>query len=71
MLTQSQAFQILALYQAVKLEVIGLKRRGRSATVIAKELLGMPRNTKRELVLARLKDMRDELTNPKNAYTLN
>jgi len=62
MLTQAQAFQILALYQAVKLEGLGLKRRGRSATVIAKELLGMPKSTKREVVLARLKDMRDQLT---------
>ena len=62
MLTQTQAFQILALYQAVKLEGLGLKRRGRSATVIAKELLGMPKGAKREVVLARLKDMRDQLT---------
>ena len=62
MLTQAQAFQILALYQAVKLEGLGLKRRGRSATVIAKELLGMSQSTKREVVLARLKDMRDQLT---------
>ena len=61
-ITQPEAYRMLALYQAVKLESRGLKRRGRSATAIARELLAMPRNTKSAVVLACLEDIRQQLT---------
>ena len=51
---QIDAFRLATLRAAVKLEIYGMTRRGRSATVIAKELLGLPRKMPRELVFAAL-----------------
>lgn len=46
--------QLLALRGAVKLELRGMKRRGRSASVIAKEMFGMSRGARKQKVLDRL-----------------
>jgi hypothetical protein len=51
---QIAAYQMAQLRQMVKLEAIGMKRRGRSATMEAKLVLGLNKSTKREEVLARL-----------------
>ena len=54
---QIEMFRLAALRGAVKLEVLGMRRaRGhwRPATVIARELLGLPRNTSKAKVLAAL-----------------
>lgn len=49
---QIQLFQLVQLKAMIKLEAAGMTRKGRSATVVAKELLGLKRSTKREVVLA-------------------
>ena len=49
---QIQLFQLAQLKAMIKLEALGMTRKGRSATVVAKELLGLKRSTKREVVLA-------------------
>lgn len=49
---QIKIFQLLTLRQAVKLECLGMKRRGKSATVIVKDMLGLRRNLKSIEVLA-------------------
>jgi hypothetical protein len=51
---QIEMFRMAALRGAVKLEVLGMRRRGRPATVIARELLGLPRGTSKAKVLAAL-----------------
>ena len=51
---QIDAFRLASLRAAVKLEIYGMTRRGKSATSIAKQLLGLPRNMPRELVFAAL-----------------
>jgi hypothetical protein len=47
-----QLFQLVQLKAMIKLEALGMTRKGRSATVVAKELLGLKKSTKREVVLA-------------------
>lgn len=47
-------FRLLALRGAVKLEAVGLRRRGPSASSIAKKELGLGRNAKPAAVLAAL-----------------
>lgn len=47
------------LYRAMGLEVKGLKRRGRSATAICRDELGLPKNTKREVVMQKWKERID------------
>lgn len=49
---QIQLFQLVQLKAMIKLEALGMTRKGRSATVVAKELLGLKKSTKREVVLA-------------------
>jgi hypothetical protein len=49
---QIELFQLVQLKAMIKLEARGMTRRGRSATVVAKELLGLKKSTKREVVLA-------------------
>ena len=49
-------FQLRALLGAVQLEAKGMTRRGRSATVLAKEQLGLPKSTPREVVIAKLRE---------------
>jgi hypothetical protein len=51
---QIDTFRLMSMRSMVKLEALGMKRRGRSATVIAKEYLGLPKSTKREEVVAKL-----------------
>jgi len=53
---QIQLYQLTQLKAMVQLEARGMTRRGRSATVVAKELLGLKRSTKREVVLDKLVD---------------
>lgn len=47
---QISRFQLLALRNAVKLEIYGMRRRGRSARAIAAEMLGMSRMATKEEV---------------------
>lgn len=49
---QIKLFQLLTLRQAVKLECLGMKRRGKSATFIVKNMLGIKRTAKPIEVLA-------------------
>jgi len=49
---QIELFQLVQLKAMIKLEARGMTRRGRSATVVAKELLGLKKSTKRDVVLA-------------------
>ena len=50
---QIQMYRIATLRTAVRLEIRGIRAtsKGRSASAIAKELLGLPRSTKRQDVL--------------------
>lgn len=51
-------FRLAALRGGVKLEMVGMKRsRGKSATAVAKRLLGLPRSAKREEVLAKIEEL--------------
>ena len=49
---QIKLYQLAQLKAMIQLEAFGMTRRGRSATVVAKELLGLKRSTRREVVLA-------------------
>lgn len=49
-----QFAKLCALRGAVKMELRGMRRRGRSATVLAKELLGLQNSTSREKTLEAL-----------------
>lgn len=51
----------LARRGAVKLESRGLRRRGRSATAICREELGLPRGAKRQAVLAAIEKKLEEI----------
>lgn len=53
---QIEMFRLVTLRAAVKLECLGMKRSGRPATVIARELLGLPKSTRKEQVLAALNE---------------
>jgi hypothetical protein len=52
-----QQYQLLTLKSALGLEIRGMKRRGKSANVIACELLGLPKGTKKEITYEKLKDV--------------
>lgn len=57
-------YTVLALKAAVKLEMLGLRRSGkrRSATMLVKDMLGLPVRTKRKDVLVHLEEaLADEL----------
>jgi hypothetical protein len=49
-----QFAKLCALRGAVKMEIRGMRRRGRSATVLAKELLGLKNSTSKVATLAAL-----------------
>ena len=49
---QIRAYEMAQLRVMIKLEAKGMKRKGRSATMTAKELLGLKRTASREMVLA-------------------
>lgn len=51
-----RAVQIRAQISAVKLEKLGMKRRGRSLTVMLKEFYGLPKRSSYDDVLASLND---------------
>ncbi len=51
---QINKFQLLTLKSALKLEVLGMARRGKSANTMACQLLGLPKGTKKEITLAKL-----------------
>ena len=41
---QIERYRLAALRAAVRLEAVGMKKRGRSAAAISRELLGLPRS---------------------------
>ena len=47
-------FRLLTIRSGVRLEALGMTKRGKSCTAIAKEMLGLSRNTKRDEVLQAL-----------------
>lgn len=53
---QIEMYRLLVLKRALRLESMGIKRNGRSATVIVKEILGLPKSTKREVVMAKFEE---------------
>jgi hypothetical protein len=53
--------RLLALRGAVKLEMRGMKRRGRSASVVAKELLGISKSARRKKVLEKLDEAIEQM----------
>jgi hypothetical protein len=54
---QIALYRLAALRAAVKLEIRGLKAsRGRRATVIAREILGLPKSTRKAEVLAAIEE---------------
>jgi hypothetical protein len=46
--------RLLTLRAAVRLEIAGMRRNGRPASAIARDLLGLPASTRRAAVLAAL-----------------
>lgn len=52
--SQIDRFQLVALRGAVKLEKLGMKRRGQSAAMIAKNQFDLPKSTKYDDVIARI-----------------
>jgi hypothetical protein len=54
--TAIQKYALMVLAASIGLEARGMKRRGRSATSIARERLGMPKATRDQLI-AKLKEM--------------
>lgn len=57
-----ETFRLICLRSALRLEIKGMKRRGRSAATIAKELLGLPVRTPNAEVEARLTKLIEERT---------
>jgi hypothetical protein len=51
-ITNVELARLLTLRAAVKLEILGMKRSGRPATVITKELLGITVRSKKEVLMA-------------------
>ena len=47
-------YRLIVIRSGVRLEALGMKKRGKSCTAIAKEMLGFSRNTKRDEVLMAL-----------------
>jgi hypothetical protein len=52
-----QQYQLLTLKSALGLEIRGMKRRGKSANVMACELLGLPKGTKKEITYEKLESI--------------
>lgn len=61
------AFQIIALKGAVKLEMLGMKRRGRAATVIAREQFNLPKSMSKSKVYEFLVAKVEELIKAREA----
>lgn len=49
-------YRLMTLHKAIKLEMIGIKRHGRSACAIVKEKLGLPMKTSRQKTLDKLEE---------------
>jgi hypothetical protein len=47
-------FQLVSLKGAVKLEAKGMKRRGKSATMIVRQMFNLPVGTSRDVLVERL-----------------
>ena len=63
-LTHEEALRVLALRSAVKLEALGMKRGGRSATAISRDMIagwGLPAPRARAGVLAILNQVASDL----------
>ena len=54
--------RLLALKGGVKLEGLGMKRRGKSCTMIVRQMFGLPISAKREELIARLEKEIKEFT---------
>jgi hypothetical protein len=52
-------YRLIVIRSGVRLEALGMKKRGQSCTATAKEMLGLSRNTKRDEVLMALTAMID------------
>jgi hypothetical protein len=52
-----QQYQLLTLKSALGLEIRGMKRRGKSANVMACKLLGLPKKTKKEITYEKLENV--------------
>jgi len=51
---QIDRYRLLTLRAAVRLETLGMTRKGQSATTAARVLLGLPKSARRDVVLAAL-----------------
>lgn len=51
---QMERYRLVTLRAAVRLESLGMKRKGKSATAISRELLGLPRSAPFPAVVAGL-----------------
>lgn len=51
---QIDRYRLLTLRAAVRLEALGMTRRGQSATAAARAMLGLPKSARRETVLTAL-----------------
>lgn len=60
--TQIARFQLVALRGAVKLEKLGMKRRGKSATMIARQMFNLPVGTSRDVLIERLTECIEEFS---------
>jgi len=60
---QISRYQLVTLRQAIKLENLGMKRRGKSANVIACQMLGLRKGTKREVTIEKLNELIDAQVN--------
>ena len=54
---QIKKYQYCVLIQSIKLEMIGMYRRGKSARSIACQMLGLPKGTKSEDVILKLREL--------------
>jgi hypothetical protein len=59
---QIELYRICVIKQSVKLESLGMKRHGRSATSIARGMLGLGRNAKHSIVLEKLNELIEQRT---------
>lgn len=50
-------YRMIVLRKGIELEKRGMKKRGRSCTAITREMFGMPKNTKRDDLIAALTAM--------------
>ena len=51
---QINLLKLLSLKQALRLEMLGLKRRGKSANTIVCGILGLPKGTRKEVTMIKL-----------------